>query len=284
MATELPIVEQLAYCTVRVSCQLPDKSTSVGTGFFMSFVPEGATGRSIPAIVTNRHVVQGAENGTFLLTRATNDGAPDVGTFETFTLANFEKLWIEHPDPDVDLCIMPLGPLVNAAHSKGTRFFYKSFIEETIASPTLFSELSALEEITMIGYPVGIWDAKNNMPIFRKGVTATHPYIDYQGRKEFVVDIACFPGSSGSPVLLCNLGGYTDRHGNTHLGSTRIHLLGVLYAGPQYTAEGEIRVMPIPTGLKPVPVTLIPTNLGYVIKAEKLKDFEPLLRKLVGES
>lgn len=284
MPAELSVVEQLAYCTIRVSCELPDNSTSVGTGFFVSFMTEEATGRSIPVIVTNRHVVKGAHTGTFVLTKATDAGDPDIGVFETFVLPHYESLWIAHPDPSVDLCIMPLAPLLNAAHTKGTTFFFKSFIEETIASAKLLAELSALEEITMIGYPVGIWDEKNNMPIFRKGVTATHPYIDYHGRKEFVVDIACFPGSSGSPVLLCNLGGYTDRHGNTHLGTTRIHLLGVLYAGPQFNAEGEIKVVPIPTGMKPVPVTLMPTNLGYVIKAEKLKEFEPILRKLAGKS
>jgi hypothetical protein len=283
MPAALSIVEELAFCTVRIGCELPDGRTSVGTGFFVSFMTKD-DGRSIPVIVTNHHVVKGALTGTFLLTKASASGEAEMGTLETFKLASFESLWIGHPDADVDLCIMPLGPLLNEAHTKGTKFFYKAFIEETIASPSLTSELTALEEITMIGYPVGIWDSKNNMPIFRKGVTATHPYHDYLGRKEFVVDIACFPGSSGSPVLLCNLGGYTDRHGNTRLGTTRLALLGILYAGPQYTAEGEIKVVPIPTDMKPVPVTHMPTNLGYVIKAERLKEFEPILRRLAGES
>ena len=26
----------------------------------------------------------------------------------------------------------------------------------------------------MIGYPKGVWDAKNNPPVIRKGITATH--------------------------------------------------------------------------------------------------------------
>ena len=52
------------------------------------------------------------------------------------------------------------------------------------------SELSAIEEIIMIGYPVGIWDSANNMPIVRKGITATRPDIDYEGRKEFMIDAA----------------------------------------------------------------------------------------------
>lgn len=282
MPTPLSMVEELAFCTVRICCELPDGHSSVGTGFFVCFMTK-EDGRSIPVIVTNRHVVKGALTGMFLLTKAMASGDAEIGALETFKLANFENLWIGHPEPDVDLCIMPLGPLLNEAEAKGVRFFYKAFVEATIASPKLVSELSALEEITMIGYPVGIWDAKNNMPIFRKGVTATHPYLDYLDRKEFVVDIACFPGSSGSPVLLCNIGGYTDRQGNTRLGTSRLALLGVLYAGPQYTAEGQIKVVPIPTDMKPVPVTHMPTNLGYVIKAERLREFEPIIRKLVGD-
>ena len=100
------------------------------------------------------------------------------------------------------------------------------------------SNLGALEEIVMVGYPIGLWDAANNMPLFRRGITATHPNIDYEGRPDFVIDAACFPGSSWSPALLFNQGAYTTRQG-TYLGSPRLKLLGVLYAGPQFTASGN---------------------------------------------
>lgn len=79
----------------------------------------------------------------------------------------------------------------------------------------------------MIGYPNGIWDSVNNMPIIRKGITATHPRLNYNGRKKFMIDAACFHGSSGSPVLLFNTGTYATKDGNTTIG-TRIMLLGIL--------------------------------------------------------
>ena len=41
------------------------------------------------------------------------------------------------------------------------------------------SELSAVEEILMIGYPNGLWDAVNNYPLIRRGVTASHPAVDF---------------------------------------------------------------------------------------------------------
>ncbi len=44
----------------------------------------------------------------------------------------------------------------------------------------------------MIGYPNGIWDEANNMPIIRRGITATHPNFNYNGKPEFMIDAACF--------------------------------------------------------------------------------------------
>lgn len=37
---------------------------------------------------------------------------------------------------------------------------------------------------------------------FRRGITATNINFDYNGKKEFVIDAACFPGSSGFPVFI----------------------------------------------------------------------------------
>lgn len=53
----------------------------------------------------------------------------------------------------------------------------------------------------MIGYPVGLMDEVNLQPIFRRGVYATNPSLDYMGRKEFLLDIPNNGGSSGSPVF-----------------------------------------------------------------------------------
>jgi len=138
------------------------------------------------------------------------------------------------------------------------------------------TSLMAIEEIVMVGYPNGIWDHVNNPPVFRRGATATHPNTDYCGKKEFMIDAACFPGSSGSPVLLYNFGNYSDRKGNVIIGS-RIKLLGVLFAAPQHTATGEIVIANIPTAVKPVAISRIPNNLGLVIKASRLMEFDAVL-------
>jgi hypothetical protein len=252
----------------------------MGTGFFFSY--RLADGRDVPVIITNRHVIEGNTEGDFYLTEANDDGTPKVGTFTSVHVAsNFEQAWIFHCDPTVDLCVMPIGPLLNEAKAQGKTFFRRCLGKDLIATSETMSELSALEEVVMIGYPIGIWDSSNNMPVFRKGVAATRPDLDYEGRKEFMIDVACFPGSSGSPVLLYNVGGYTMKNGVTKLGATRIKLLGVLRAIPVYSVKGNIEVIPVPTRLEPIPVSKIPTNLGFVIKAERILEFEAALSRRV---
>ena len=137
--------------------------------------------------------------------------------------------------------------------------------------------LGGIEDITMIGYPNGIWDVRNNMPIVRRGITATNPKHDYNGLPLFVIDCACFPGSSGSPVLIFNQGGYMDAQGNMNLGGSRVLLLGVLFAGPQHVAEGEIATIDVPLQQLSISLSKIPNNLGFVVKARKLNDFRAQL-------
>jgi hypothetical protein len=186
-----------------------------------------------------------------------------------------------YPDTEVDLCLLPLAPLLTEAKNKGIEPFFVPLDESLIPSDTELAELTALEDIIMIGYPIGIWDSHNNMPVIRRGITATHPVIDYEDRKEFMIDSACFPGSSGSPVFLFSTGTYASRDGATVIGN-RIKLLGILYGGPQFTAEGEIQIVNVPTHHKAVAMSRIPTNLGICIKSARLFEFEPILRALLA--
>lgn len=85
-----------------------------------------------------------------------------------------------------------------------------------------------------------------------------------------MADIASFPGSSGSPVILLNQGSYSTK-GGIALGN-RAHLLGILFGGPQVRADGTFEVREIPTSKMRVPVvvTTIPMHLGYYVKAKEL--------------
>ena len=124
----------------------------------------------------------------------------------------------------------------------------------------------------MVGYPIGLSDNYNHKPIIRKGSTATHPRNDYQGKKEILIDMPCYPGSSGSPVFILNEGSYTTPQG-VFIGS-RILFLGILYAGPEFTKTGTITFNVSPR--EPRVLTTIPINLGIIIKAQRIVEFENL--------
>lgn len=269
-APALSITEQLAHSTVRI-----ETDTGTGTGFFYRFgVKED--GWYVPAIVTNKHVIADTSIGKFLISKANAQGMPDLKRHETYTFENFSSRWVPHPLAAIDLCAMPIAPILIKARETNTALFYRSLDASLIPTPAEFDDLNPVEDITMVGYPNGLWDQVHNMPIFRRGITATHSKLDWNGKPEFLIDAACFPGSSGSPVFLLNEGGYRTKQGMM-LGATRVKLLGVLYAGPQHTVEGEIKIVTVPTQNKPVAFSTIPNNLGLVIRATALNELESVL-------
>lgn len=276
----MSIEEQLSYITTRIETEDLNGNRYSGTGFFFNLnMPNG---KLEPVVVTNKHVVKDMVNGTFVLTeRLTTEDAPSTGTGMRINIEDFEKQWIMHPNNDVDLCVMPLKPILMLSHAKYNKhFFYRCIGEQQIPKEDDFDRINAIVEVLMIGYPHGIWDEENNKPIVRKGLTATDIKYDFQGRKEFVVDMACIPGSSGSPILLYNKGAIAKRSGGIEFGSVQFFILGVLYAGPCMTIEGKIEVKSIPTTMKSVPIVHsdVMINLGYCIKAQYLLDFVPMIQ------
>ncbi|MDF1929964.1 hypothetical protein PGH45_07675 [Legionella pneumophila] len=125
-------------------------------------------------------------------------------------------------------------------------------------------------KVLMIGYPIGLWDEVNNFPIVRNGITASHPSLDFNGRSIGIIDMACFPGSSGSPVLIC-LQGFHDKVGNYHIGANKNILLGLLSSGPYLTQSGKIEIKEIPTtNMVPVASFNQMIHLGYYVKAKEI--------------
>ncbi len=260
---------RLLYNTVRITAQVAGGGLSVGTGFFFEFRVDDQ--HYLPVLVTNKHVVEGAIGIEILVHEAVTGGngqrVPGPNSF-TLPLPPPPQLWVGHPG-DIDLCALPIAPSLDQASASGRDVFYNAFDEQLLPSDDVLGDLAALEEVTMVGYPNGLWDHVNNYPILRRGITATHPLVDFNGKPEGVVDIAAFPGSSGSPVLILNQGSYATARGVTI--GTRIWLLGALHAGPQFTADGRIEIVDIPTAVVPVVSTRIPLHLGYYVKAKELR-------------
>ena len=215
-----------------------------------------------PTIITNKHVVNynQYENVKFHLHLKEENGESNksVGV-------QVNANWYFHSTKD--LCFTFVNPVFeDVKRIYGKNVFYVANDASIMATKEKLKELSALEELVMVGYPIGLSDTRNNYPIFRKGYTSAHPAVDFNDDGIGLVDMACFPGSSGSPIYILNEGGYRDKRGNSYFGKSRVLLLGILYAGPQYDARGEIVVKTIPTSKHIVELnTSITTNLGYYI-------------------
>ena len=277
---KLSITEQLQYITVRIEIELSDGGVSTGTGFFFQLCENEK--KHIPVIVTNKHVISGGKKGTFRITTAKEDRSPNDSKYLDVSIEDVGHRFVKHPDENIDLAVLPIAPLLGEARKNGKELFYRSLSKGLIPTADDESAFTAVEDILMVGYPNGIWDSVNNLPVFRKGITATHPAKDYNAKSEFMIDAACFPGSSGSPVILYNIGSYASKNGGTIIGN-RIKFLGVLYAGPQHTASGDIQIVQVPTQNIPIVISRIPNNLGNVIKARKILDFENIFNKKTGD-
>lgn len=135
-----------------------------------------------------------------------------------------------------------------------------------------------------VGYPSGIWDHKNVLPVARRGMTATPSYVDFNGTKTFLIDASVFPGSSGSPVFIYYAGGHPDKEGNLYAGN-RMHFMGIVAKVYQRLEQGEIRVVDIPTAQKYLAEINQMIDLGIVYKAETVKEcVEHYLRVSTGAS
>ena len=263
----MSLSEQLTYSTVQIECLYKNHLTGSGTGFIINLCKKDNV--CVPVIITNKHVIKDSDVIGISFCLRNENGEPIDTEIVNINMNGMQ--WLMHPDNNVDLCCMPLAQVLREIESKNISAFYIPLETNLIPDEDTVQSLLAIEDVTMLGYPIGLSDKYNHKPIIRRGITATHIKNDYNGKKEFVVDMACFPGSSGSPIFILNEGGYTDARHNLMLQS-RILFIGVLYAGPQQFAEGNIVFNTIPN--IPHTVTQIPINLGIAIKSKMVLDFE----------
>lgn len=281
-----PLGELLIHSTSKLNCtysEIDSNGSAVtydgsGTAFYYTFLVDSF---EIPCLVTNKHVIKDAVFGNFTVTKAGPDSLPSYGEWENLFVGDFENQWILHPDPDVDLCILPIAPYLTRMMKMGSSPYCISVDQSIVPVDSIWNKFQVLEEVTMVGYPNGVHDEVNNVPIVRVGQTATPLKLPFNGREEFMLNIPSIPGSSGSPVFLFNEGTYITE-GGINFGS-RMYFLGVLYAGPilNVSGRGSITIDNIPVSFHTS--TGITINLGMCIKSTEMDGFLPLLKKIVDD-
>lgn len=240
-----------------------------GTGFFYSFQESG---KLVPLIISNKHVLCNSKFLQFDFAVADVQHQRMAAPAETVQINEGQLPIYSHPDPDVDLAAIPLAPILRETTQSGREIYNVLLNEENFPSEDNASNLKISTNVIMIGYPNGLMDDYNNLPISRRGFLATEYIQDYQGKSDFVVDIAAFGGSSGSPVFSISDQIVADQNGNpVFLREPIISLIGVLRAGPIMKEYGEIISVEEPTNFL-VSETNTMINLGICLKYSRIKE------------
>ena len=211
---------QLMYITAPIYAIMSDGRISSGTSFFFSINVTEDT--AIPLLITNYHVIENAQQG-YVEMHVAENGEPS----KTVARVQFDSSVIQ-PNKlgNLDLVALPLAGALNDLQNKRINLFYKSIDVSLIPKRNVIDDLSAIEDITFIGYPNSIYDTTNKIPVIRQGITATPIWNNFKGQKAFLIDAGVFPGSSGSPVFIYNRGSYPTSDGIA-IGS-RVLFVGIL--------------------------------------------------------
>ena len=256
--------EQLLRSSIHVSTQSPDGSIAHATAFFFKF---RYGNEELTVLVSNRHVLDNSISLNFFL-----NVSPLSYSWEeccqSYSTKNFtykNPYIITHPDPTVDLALFLMDATLNLLKKSDLQLAHWIIDESLIPTPEEWLHLSAMEELLMVGCPRGIFDICNNLPLMRKGITASHPAYDFNRKPIFISDIACFPGSSGSPIFSFDTSSCIEEDsGALFINPLRSKLLGI---------QSEVFLFEKNCYM----------NLAIAVKSSELLAFRPLLENIQKE-
>jgi hypothetical protein len=251
---------QLLFSTVPIVARRAEGAEQ-GTGFVFNYERDG---NLYPLLITNRHVVADAQEGAFYMVSA-RDGKPDV---KRPIAIHFDATLFRYTRNGPDLALALIGPLVNETQAQGKPLFFRSLHAELVPDRRTFSGIGAVEETIFVGYPWGLMDASNRTPLFRRGITATPPWNNFEGRPVFLIDANVYEGSSGSPAFIHPRSPQPLRTGRT--AGDRLFFVGVV--------TGTVKETNTRQG------TQTYLGLGIVINSHAVLDFiEETMKEVLAE-
>lgn len=170
--------EFITKSTARIDSYNGKQHIGSGTGFFCVLAQKGEM--AVMGLVTNKHVIAGANNIKLLLT-IKKDGSIQHQTVEV--QLNSSGI-ILHSNSEVDACAINISQVFGNFQAQGLELQHALITQDIIANEELFNQILPLEEITMIGYPIGLMDVHNNGAVARRGAIASNPAHNYENRPE----------------------------------------------------------------------------------------------------
>lgn len=193
------------------------------------------------ALITNKHVLHAdaaTRSSIRSITVHINRHNGDEVEKGTVLLNLHPGAVVEHPDPAVDVLAIPcaviFGNVPNIAHRVAPESLFAT------AEVRKRMDITAGEDVLVVGYPSGIRQGRTNHPLIRQGLIASRigeelheeagvvdGQMTYRVSRGFLFDGATIPGTSGSPVVLKPTAG--RRIGNDiHMGEVMPVLLGIV--------------------------------------------------------
>lgn len=199
------VLNQIVHSTLQIIVKKQDGSASAGTGFLFLFE------HSFPCLITNKHVVNLFQNVVVRFTKADENQNPLLGQFIPCDITDCLADAVPHPDSAVDLVAIPLEPIFREIEKNNLQAFMYFYSFDSIPKSDDWNWICPGKDVLMIGYPFGIRDKKNNLPIVRKGIIATVPTVNFDTDHGFLVDTFASKGSSGSPIIAMRYGYKVNR-------------------------------------------------------------------------
>ena len=262
------LAKQLLFSTVRITNTELNGDVSTGTGFLFNGGTSLEPSETVAMVISNKHVIGNAARLEFdFLARNASNTGPDLSVPpRKFSVggADAQKV-IGHPDPDVDIALMPLNEMVLAMDEQDRPFLLLLNWWHLPSAATL-EKLDVIEELTFIGYPDGWMDEVHGTPIVRQAITATPLMLPFDGEPTFLVDGSVFAGSSGSPVFILNRGSWVSPTEGVVLGD-RILLVGII-------SDTGVRESDIPVQVAKKPFVRISEelDLGFAFTAQAIAE------------
>jgi hypothetical protein len=179
-----------------------DATQWVATGFFLGHfrekTPDGKSSYDM-FLVSNRHVFEGL--GTEARVRL-NPEPPGPARELLLTLRkDGTQLWYDHPDPTIDVAVVPARVKTLKGHGIPMRAFRSDL---DVAPLARLAELGSAEgdSVFTLGYPMTLVGPERNFALVRQGCIARIRDTLAGLSREFLIDCPAFPGNSGSPVIL----------------------------------------------------------------------------------
>ena len=171
-----------------------DDVSWISTGFFVTRILN-TEGQIFPMLVTNKHVL---ENKCGIVLRLKPKDSNTLKYVDVNLYENGKALY--HVHQKADIAVLPLN--VEFLTHNDIDFAAFDIDEHAMTSEELRYE--GVDEgtlIHMLGFPLGLVNSNDNLPICRLGCIARISTTQILESYNILADIQNFPGNSGSPIV-----------------------------------------------------------------------------------